>query len=260
MIKTGLVSITFRRFSPQEVVDLVTNAGIDSIEWGGDVHAPHGDAAVCREVGTMTRDAGVAVSAYGSYYRLGVSEQDDLRFEQVLESAAALKAPTIRVWAGKIPSRRAEAADYERLAEESCRIADIAQNEGISVSFEYHKGTLTDTNESAQKLLATADHPNLKTFWQPPNNQTTDYCLEGLKAVLPRLTNLHVFHWEFPEGQKTIKLLEEGADRWRSFFSLARRAEGDRYASLEFVADDSTESFAADAAVLKKLVAEANGQ
>ncbi len=32
MIRPGLVSITFRKLSPRQIVDLVTQAGLDAIE------------------------------------------------------------------------------------------------------------------------------------------------------------------------------------------------------------------------------------
>ena len=40
---TGLVSVTFRDKTPAEIVSEVKKAGLDAIEWGGDVHVPHGD-------------------------------------------------------------------------------------------------------------------------------------------------------------------------------------------------------------------------
>ena len=43
IIKSGLVSITFRELNPLEIIRLVSKAGLDGIEWGGDVHVPHGD-------------------------------------------------------------------------------------------------------------------------------------------------------------------------------------------------------------------------
>ena len=65
-IKTGLVSITFRKKSPEEVVALVCDAGLDAIEWGGDIHAPHGDLAKAREIREMCDSRGIAIPSYGS--------------------------------------------------------------------------------------------------------------------------------------------------------------------------------------------------
>src|SRR6187549_164575 len=94
----GLVSVTFRQLPPREIVDLARRAELGGIEWGGDVHVPAGDAGRAREVRAMTEDAGLSIVAYGSYYRAG--EEDEAAFAPVLDSACALGAPAIRIWAG----------------------------------------------------------------------------------------------------------------------------------------------------------------
>ena len=43
-------------------------------------------------------EAGLAIAAYGSYYR--VEHDDPAPFEPVLATAVELGAPTVRVWAG----------------------------------------------------------------------------------------------------------------------------------------------------------------
>src|SRR6476469_730727 len=110
MLRPGLFSVTFRQLSPPEIIALVGRAGLRGIEWGGDVHVPHGDVARAREVRDRTADAGLEVAAYGSYYRVAKSEADELPFERVLNTAQALGAPLIRVWAGKQGSAAADQA------------------------------------------------------------------------------------------------------------------------------------------------------
>ena len=58
----------------------------------------HGDLRRAKEVAQCTLDAGLSVVAYGSYYRF---DEQELPFAKVLETAIALKAPLIRVWAVK---------------------------------------------------------------------------------------------------------------------------------------------------------------
>lgn len=106
--RPGLVSISFRDLSPERLIQEVVDAGLQGLEWGGDVHVPHGDTSTAEQVGIRTREAGLEVVAYGSYYRLGET-RDNPEFEAVLESACALKAPTIRVWAGRQASADADA-------------------------------------------------------------------------------------------------------------------------------------------------------
>jgi len=59
MIKSGLVSVTFRKLTPAHIIQLVVDAGLEGVEWGGDVHAPPGDARLAQEIARMTVDAGV---------------------------------------------------------------------------------------------------------------------------------------------------------------------------------------------------------
>ena len=111
-MKPGLVSITFRGLTPQQIINGAVDAGVEGIEWGGDVHVPHGELATAREVAERTRDAGLAVSSYGSYYRFNES---DVQFSHVLATAVALGAPVIRVWAGRQGSADADAAEWPRI-------------------------------------------------------------------------------------------------------------------------------------------------
>ncbi|MCC6416536.1 MAG: sugar phosphate isomerase/epimerase [Opitutaceae bacterium] len=247
MIYAGLVSVTFRKLPPERIVALVRQAGLRGIEWGGDIHVPHGELGRAREVGEITREAGLEVTAYGSYYRAARSEDEGLPFQQVLATALELGAPVVRVWAGTVGSAMADEEARWRVAADLRRIAGLAAKAGVRVATEFHGGTLTDTNESTNQLLLEADHPNLFTYWQPLTGMTDEICLQALGQLAPRLSHLHVFHWRTPQERLA---LAEGAARWKKFLAAARRAPGDRGAMLEFVPDDEPENFLRDAATL----------
>lgn len=87
----------------------------------------------------------------------------------------------------------------------------------MTVAFEYHAGTLTDTAASANALLAAIDDPRVRTLWQPPIGMAAAECERTLRAVLDRLEDVHVFHW-WPD-HRTRRPLEAGptggADTWR---------------------------------------------
>jgi sugar phosphate isomerase/epimerase len=255
MLRGGLVSITFRDLSPAEVVGLVAGAGLQAVEWGGDVHCPHGDAARAEEVRRLTEDAGLAVSAYGSYYRL--AEENEFSFEDVLASARALGAPTVRVWAGRRGSADADAEYRAGVVDESRRLADAAAAAGLTVSYEYHANTLTDTNDSAIGLLEEVDHPAVRSFWQPPNGRETDYRLAGLKRVKPWMTNVHIFTWD---DQNKRLPLAEGRDWWKLFLAEAATTGRDHDVLMEFVEENAPENFKRDAEVLKTWLAAADSQ
>ena len=111
MLKSGLTSVTFRSLPPKAIIDLVVQASLDAIEWGGDVHVPHGDIGRAGEIREMTEESGLITSSYGSYYRV-CAGRDSSRaagvmiteanppIEGVLETAVELKVPTVRLWAG----------------------------------------------------------------------------------------------------------------------------------------------------------------
>lgn len=249
MIAPGLVSITFRQLGPEEIVDLVCETGLRGIEWGGDVHVPHGDRAAARRVRELTGSAGLEVAAYGSYYRVGASEKDGLSFEDVLASAMELGAPSIRVWAGKTGSAETAPDARSHIVEEARRIADLAAGAEITIAFEFHRNTLTDTNGSAATLLDEVNHPNVFSLWQPPVGMPEETCLEGIRTILPLLTNVHVYSWSDDSPERLF--LEERAGRWKRYLETVDSAGGDRFALIEFVRDNEPKNFLKDAATLK---------
>ena len=252
MLTPGLVSITFRKLSPEEIIALCKKAGVRCIEWGGDIHVPAGDTARAREVGRLTRDAGLEVAAYGSYYRLGPNEPG--KFEAVMASAAALGAPTIRVWAGGKPARETEVDVRCEIIADALRVADIAARHGITVCLEYHAGTLTDERESACALLGELAHPNIEFLWQPTNGAPIMECASRLVEMLPRMRNVHVFHW-WPTAAER-RPLAEGEAAWRTYIDIVRESGRDADLLLEFVRDDAPEQFLDDAATLLRWLKE----
>ena len=249
MISSGLVSVTFRQLTPETIIGLVCEAGLRGIEWGGDVHVPHGESNRAREVGIMTREAGLEVAAYGSYFRVGHSEDTGLPFSQVLDSALALGAPVIRVWAGSAGSATVDDEVRGRVVEDLRRITELAAKAGVRIATEFHGGTLTDTNESTHQLLSEVDHSNLYTYWQPLMGMSDETCVEAIGQLSPRLSHLHVYHWD---SVKERCALAAGAERWQKFLQAAQKVPGDRYAMLEFVKDDEPENFLRDAATLRE--------
>lgn len=257
MIRSGLVSISFRQLDPAAVIEIAQKAHLDGIEWGGDSHVPHGDVRRAEIVRAQTRDAGLAVASYGSYYRTGEAPSDkNPDFNAVLTSAVTLCAPVIRVWAGNRPSREADQVYRDAVIADSIRIAQLAARENIRIAFEYHANTLTDTAASATNLLRQTGHPNLFCYWQPPVDMDPAAAEAGLRSIAPWLSYIHVFYW--PQAQ-VRRPLSEGSALWRRYFDLVRSWPADRYALLEFVMNDDPEQAVADAQTLKRLLSQTSG-
>jgi sugar phosphate isomerase/epimerase len=246
LLHPGLVSVTFRKLSVHEIVKLCVQANLGWIEWGGDIHVPTGDIQRARETRRVTLEHGLQVAAYGSYYRLG---SQSIPFDIVLETAQALGAPTIRVWAGTMGSKDASGTYWETVLSESQQIADLAATADISISYEFHPQTLTDTAESTLRLLQTVNHPNVRTLWQPPIGTDRSENARCLSELLPYLGNIHVFHW-FPEYERLP--LTAGQASWEFYLSLIQSDSRERCLMLEFVQDDSIEAFFRDAITLCK--------
>ena len=251
-IKTGLVSISFRKLSASELIEEVVKAGQQGLEWGGDVHVPHGNVKVAEQVARWTRDAGLETAAYGSYYRVGPTEKSP-EIEAVLDSAEALGAPAVRVWAGNKGSADADPQDRQSVIEDTERICKLAAKRSLRIAFEYHGGTLTDDIESSVDLLEALPMENLDSLWQPPNGQPEDICEKSLRRILPRVSNVHVFHWG-KGGGADRHLLSEGKERWTRYFELLAEDPKPRWALLEFAKDDLLDNYHRDAKVLHALV------
>lgn len=244
----GFVSVTFRKLFVPEIVKLCVQANLEAIEWGGDIHVPAGDISRAKETRHLTVEHGLKVAAYGSYYRLGNRTEP---FKPVLETAQALGAPTIRVWAGTMGSNEASEDYCHSILLESQQIADMASAVGISISYEFHPNTLTDTAESAVQLLESLQHPNIHSLWQPPVGGDCAENAIGLSRILPWLGNVHVFHW-FPEYERLP--LAAGTNDWNTYLSIIRSDTRERFLMLEFVQDDSVEAFLHDAQTLRNWI------
>jgi len=249
----GLVSVTYRQLSPKEIVALAIENGLDLIEWGGDLHVPHGDATVAREVSAITRDAGLGVQAYGSYYKLGAAVDTGLEFEPVLKTAAALGAPVIRVWAGLLGSDKATVETWNNVIDDARRASRLAASEGIRIALEFHGGTLNDTPDAARRLWDELDDPTILSLWQPLQTLGRKDQDESLEVILPRLSHFHVFQWIPPEPV-IRRPLEEGREEWSFWIRQIRNAGRSIPALLEFMPGDDPEMLKSETATLRALL------
>ena len=248
---TGLTSITFRQLTVEQIVELVQQSGLDGIAWGGDVHVKPGEEALAREVGDRTRQAGLQVLSYGSYLHVDGPEHIAEDFKPVLQSALALSAPVIRVWPGGREPDRADEAYYDRNAEALRIIGEMAGQHGLTVATEYHRGTLTQNAESAQKLMQRIDSPYVKTYWQPNPDITAADNRHEAAAMRPYLANVHVFCWT--KGNERHPLAQGDAD-WRAYLQALELDPQRQHAIIEFVKDDSPARFLEDAETLRRWI------
>ena len=243
MLIPGLVTITFRPFSREEVAETAAKAGLRRLEWGGDIHVPPGDDRAAKDAVRLTALHGLEVDTYGSYFRCMPGEDAGA----VVGTAEKLGARNLRVWAGQKGS--AEISEEERGAVVSgiravCRMAP----RGMTVSTEFHQNTLTDRYESAVRMAEEVGEENFRLYWQPNQFMDDAYNLAAVKACLPYLSNVHVFTWsghdKFP--------LSDGERMWRQYIEIVASDGLDHGLFLEFTCDGSAEQLYRDAETLAR--------
>ncbi len=246
MLIPGLVSVTFRKLSREEIAGLMVKAGLSAIEWGGDVHVPS-DADefemehALTEAMHFSSQGKFYIASYGSYFRCENSGYDD-----DLNVAVSLDAPNIRVWAGTRGSADADDEYRKKIVRHIRRLCDDAKEHNMTVSTEFHGGTLTDHYESCVRLIGEVERDNFCTYWQPNQFRDEEYNIAALNAVLPWLSNVHVFTWA---GHNKYPLID-GAERWKRYIDILRTNGGTHHMLMEFVCDDTVEQFCRDAETL----------
>jgi hypothetical protein len=229
----------------------MTDARLQCVEWGGDVHVPVGDVGTARRVRRDCANAGIAICSYGSYYRAAPGPEADGR--AVLDTAVELGAARVRVWAGSVPSKSAAAADRAAVAADLAELAAQAAARDVSIALEYHGGTLTDERNSAVRLLQEVAAPNLSLYWQPPLDLPDEPAIADALAVLPLASALHVFSWIPGQNRRELSFRQA---MWRPVIAAATAA-GIPDALLEFVPGDDPALVAREAETLREWIRQA---
>ena len=170
----------------------------------------------------------------------------------MLDSAVALQTKAIRVWAGNRGSKDADPRWRNEVIQDALHCADLAAEKGITICYEFHGGTLTDTLESTCDLLTSTAHPFIKTLWQPRVGASREECLAELQRLASRLHHVHAFHW-WPDYSHRHPL-REGANLWSAYVNELRALGCDPDILLEFVVGDDLASLPEDARFLNELL------
>lgn len=256
MLQVGLVSVTFRTSTPADIVRVAVQAELVGIEWSGDTHVPEGNVEIAQTVGNMTRDAGLQAVSYGSYYRVGCSTMNAVSFDKVLDTAQALGAPNVRVFAGNMASRSARDHVWASVIADAQRCADLAKARDITLAFEFQANTMNDTSESSATLHDKIDRDNVYSYWQPDGRLLPADRLIGLKHLRDWLLHIHVFQWI--DGRRWP--LEEGEYEWERYISAISSSKRNHMALMEFVQDDLPANLIRDVKFLKGIIRKVTGQ
>lgn len=245
MIKTGIVSATFRKSSPQKVLQLAVQAGVDGIEWSSDTHILPGDIRKAELMKRLCQEAGKEICGYASYYRLGEHPNPVSAFRPVMETAEALNTHIIRIWAGGVSSKDTSEDRFRELAEEAKELVNMAKKIHAEVSFEYHQNTLADSCAAVRRLLQ--EIPGSRTHWQHSEACSVEENVEAIRKLSSSITTIHVQHCR----SRVYYPLQEGEKVWLPYLRQLNQLPGEHYACIEFVKDGKEEQFLEDAHTLR---------
>ena len=241
----GLVSVSFRRHSPEEIVRAAREAGLSCIEWGSDIHAPCLDTDRLRDIVALQERYGIRCSSYGTYFRLGETPLAEL--EAYIAAAKMLGTDVLRLWCGSKSGADMTEEEREKLIAECRHAAEIAEKHGVTLCTECHRGTFTECLSDALLLMREVDSPNFRTYWQPFQWKSEEDNLLYAEAISPYAKHIHVFNWK--NDQKLP--LDDGVSEWRGYLEKFSRP---RTLLLEFMPDNSIETLKREAEALRKIV------
>lgn len=244
----GMTSVTFRKKSINEIVDICKLAKLECLEWGGDVHIPPG-SAVAAEARKICMDEGIRIFSYGSYFSLTGTDDYIGDFRKIADTCGDLGAKVVRIWATRGWRRDASQAEYDSFIEKMKTVSDIAAEYQLTVCFEHHQKTFCDCCCNAQNVLADISRPNIKTYWQPICDCFEDN-LRSARALKDKTVCLHVYNWKGSERY----LLSEGEKQWKEYLSVFKSEEKEIPCLLEFAKDDCETCFLADADCLRRML------
>ena len=260
-MKSGLVSISFRKKSIKELIKATKESGLEYIEWGGDVHVPMGNVKLAREVRRKMHGAGLKCASYGSYFGLmyHCDEHYPLPFKKVLKTAKALGAKTVRVWLGwpKCGCKKGHEQyickkGYAHAVNTARELCNKAKKFGLTLSIECHFATLTDDYHDTLRFIGDVGCDNLRLYWQPNHSKSFEYNLEALKALLPYITNVHVFNWN-ETGDKFP--LCDGECQWKQYLEVLNDENSkERICFLEFMPDGELTTLPSESKTLNTLL------
>jgi sugar phosphate isomerase/epimerase len=254
MIRGGISSVSYRNSPPKTVIEMARGAGLGGIEWSADTHAPHGDFKRAEELMIATLRAGLTVTSYGSFFRLGVGDDSESSFALVLETARRLQAPAIRIWA---PFD--ETASIDAITAEGCSFAEKTGKYGITLCIEPHERSAVADYRTLLAVAEKADHPFFRICWAQLPADSPEERRNAAVRLAPKLGLAHLRNWT--TGYDRMPL-ENSTSCWTAVEGMAehnRNSVLDRWAVIEYLSDERPETLKREAAALIDRIKAASG-
>lgn len=242
MYKLGLVSVSFRNHTPEEILTAMKKCGLYCIEWGSDIHCPPERA---EEIAAMQGKYGITCCAYGTYFRLGVTPMEEL--QGYIDGAKTLGTNILRLWCSNKNSEDHTEEEKKQLFFLCKAAATIAEQNAVILCMECHNNTYTNKKEAALELMQAVNSESFRMYWQPNQYRTEEENIAYATLLAPYTVNIHVFNWKGKEKYP----LRQAKDIWRRYLSCF---EGEKTLLLEFMPDGKLETLETEAAALREIL------
>ncbi len=242
-LKIGLCSVTFRKKTIEEVVEIAKTAGVKYIEWGGDVHVRTTDDA--KKVKNLCDKAGIKISSYGSYFNS--ASYDEEKWKEICLIAKEMNAPSIRVWLGRKNSEETSDKEYLELLENTKKMCVIAENHGLLVCPECHDNTFNNNTYAFLKIKNDLNQVIFRTYFQSRYFRM-EYDLDRIDRTYDFILNVHVSYRDLKREQRFRKKDKNYLD------TLLKKLIEKGFAGIvmiEFVSGDKYSAFLKDAEKLR---------
>lgn len=242
MHKLGLVSVSFRQHTPEEILQAMKKCGLSVIEWGSDVHCPTERAA---EIAALQEKYGIACCSYGTYFKLDTTPLEEL--QPHIDAAKTLGTDILRLWCGNKNSEDYTEEEKVQLFSHCRAAAAIAEQNGVTLCMECHNNTYTNRKEAALELMQEVNSESFRMYWQPNQYRTEEENIAYATLLAPYTVNIHVFNWKGKEKYP----LRQAKNIWHRYLSCF---EGEKTLLLEFMPDGKLETLETEAVALREIV------
>ena len=241
--KLGICSVTFRKKTAEEVVNLAKKAGIGFIEWGSDVHVKTLNDA--KNVKALCDEADIKISSYGSYFNS--AKYDEGKWIDTCKIAKEMNAEYIRIWLGKKNSQVTSEKEYNLLLENTKKMCDIAKDYNLLVCPECHDNTFNNNTDAILRFIGDLQKDNFKTYFQSRYFRM-EYDLDRIDRTFDYIENVHVSYRDLKKEQ-----LHRKKDR-NYLDTLLKKFKEKGFSGIvmiEFVSGNSEKNFLSDTEKLK---------
>lgn len=207
----GLVSVSFRNHTPEEILQAMKNTDLQCIEWGSDIHAPCHDIPRLKYLASLQTEYNIRCCSYGTYFRLGETPIQEL--QAYIDAAKVLNTNILRLWCGSKSGKNMREAERDNLIYECRTAAEIARQNDVILCMECHRNTLTDDCRDGAALMEAVHSPHFRMYWQPFQWQSVEENVHNAKLIAPYTEHIHVFNWREDE----MLPLHEAIEDWRRY-------------------------------------------